>query len=57
MLKEDVEKSFLMEDGDHGDDLSTFDEMMSNINFKKQFIQDGGSRRLIELDENVTKEQ
>ena len=35
ILKEDVEKSFFVEDGGHDNDLSTFDEMMSDIDFKK----------------------
>ena len=34
--KEDVEKAFLMGDGDHGDDPSIFYEVMSDIDFKKQ---------------------
>ena len=35
MLKEDVEEVFLMRDRDHGDDPSTFDEVMSDIDFEK----------------------
>ena len=35
ILKEDVEKVFLVGDEGHGDDLSTFDEVMSDINFEK----------------------
>ena len=35
ILKEDVEEAFLMRDGGHGADPSTFDEAMSNIDFKK----------------------
>ena len=35
MLTEEVKKIFLMKDKDHGDDPNTFDEMMSDINFKK----------------------
>ena len=35
MLKEDVEKAFLMGDGGHGDDPSTFEETISDINFEK----------------------
>ena len=34
-LKEDVKKAFLMEDGCHGDDPNTFDEVMSDIDFEK----------------------
>ena len=35
MLIEEVKKIFLMRDKDHGDDLNTFDEVMSDINFEK----------------------
>ena len=35
MLTEEVKKIFLMEDKGHSDDPNTFDEMMSNIDFKK----------------------
>ena len=33
--KEDVEEAFLIEDGSHGDDPSTFDETMSDIDSDK----------------------
>ena len=36
MLTEEVKKIFFMKNKDHGDDLNTFDEMMSDINFEKQ---------------------
>ena len=36
MLMEKVKKIFWMEDKDHGDDLNTFHEVMSNIDFEKQ---------------------
>ena len=35
MLKEDVEEAFLVEHEGHGDDPSSFDKMMSNIDFEK----------------------
>ena len=35
ILKEDVEEAFLIGDGGHGDDPSTFDEAMSDMNFEK----------------------
>ena len=35
MLKENVEEAFLIGDGGHGDDPSTFGEAMSDIDFKK----------------------
>ena len=35
MLTEEVKEIFLIGDRGHGDDLNTFDEMMSNINFEK----------------------
>ena len=35
MLIEEVKKIFLMRDRDHGDDLNTFDEMMSDIDSEK----------------------
>ena len=36
MLTEEVKKIFLMGDKGHGDDLHTFDEVMSDIDFEKQ---------------------
>ena len=36
MFMEEVKKIFLMKDKDHSDNHNTFDEMMSDINFKKQ---------------------
>ena len=35
MLKEDVEKAFFVGNGGHGNDPSTFDETMSDIDSKK----------------------
>ena len=35
ILKENIKKAFLVGDGGYGDDFSTFDEMMSNIDFEK----------------------
>ena len=35
-MKEDIEEAFLVRDGGHGNDPSTFDETMSDIDFKKQ---------------------
>ena len=35
MLIEEVKKIFLMGDRGHSDDLNTFDEVMSDINFEK----------------------
>ena len=35
MLIEDVEKIFLIRDKDHRDDLNTFDEVISNIDFER----------------------
>ena len=35
MLTENVEKIFLIRDKGHGDDAKIYDEMMSNIDFKK----------------------
>ena len=35
MLTEEVKKIFFMEDRGHGDDPNTFDEVMSDIDFKK----------------------
>ena len=35
MLKENVEEAFLMGDGGHDDDPSTFDKMISDIDSKK----------------------
>ena len=35
MLKEDVEKAFLVGDRGHDNDPSTFDKIMSDINFEK----------------------
>ena len=35
MLMEKVKKIFLMEDKDHGDNPNTFNETMSDIDFKK----------------------
>ena len=34
-MKEDVEEKLFMGDRGYGDDPSTFDEAMSDINFKK----------------------
>ena len=36
MLTEEVKKIFFIGDKGHGDDPNTFDEVMSNIDFKKQ---------------------
>ena len=36
ILKENVGESFLVGDGGHSDDPSTFDKTMSDINFEKQ---------------------
>ena len=35
MLSEDIEEVFLVGDGDYGNDPSTIDEMMFDINFEK----------------------
>ena len=35
MLKEDIEEAFLVGDRGHGDDPSTFDEAMSDIDSEK----------------------
>ena len=36
MIMKKVKKILLMRDKGHGDDSNTFDEAMSDINFKKQ---------------------